>query len=102
LMKSVLRHGVLVLATACFLAMTSGLVLYLHLSHEEDLLHHDSEHCSLCQAITLNGTKFHIESQPPIILGGQPVQKIVETGVVSPHQFISTVLAPRPPPVFAS
>lgn len=101
-MKSVLRHTVLVLATACFLAMTSGLVLYLHLSHEEDPLHHDSEHCSLCQAIALNGTKFHIEPEPPVIHRGEPVRTIIETCVVSPHQFISTVLAPRPPPTFAS
>lgn len=101
-MKSVLRHGILGLATAGFLAMTSGLVLYLHLGHEEGPLHHDSVHCSLCQAITLNGTKFHIESELLAIIGDQPLQKITETGVVSPHQFIPAVLAPRPPPAFAS
>jgi hypothetical protein len=99
--RSPLRHAVLILAAVCFLAMASGLALCLHLAHREDPLHHDWDHCSLCQAIAINGTKFHIESPTTVIGGGDLVTTFSRTRQVSPRQSIPSVPAPRAPPSIA-
>ncbi len=71
-MRSPLRHAVLLSAAGCFLAMTSGFVLYLHLhaAHhgdhqcDHDPLQHDSEHCSFCQQLLVAMKDFAAPAQP--------------------------------------
>ncbi|MDY0355829.1 MAG: hypothetical protein RBR19_08120 [Sedimentisphaerales bacterium] len=69
-MRMSVRHAVLIAAAGCFLAMTSGFVLYLHLhlahdhDHDHDPLHHDSEHCSFCQQLLVATKDFAAQPQP--------------------------------------
>lgn len=67
-MRMSVRHAVLIAAAGCFLAMTSGFVLYLHLhlahDHDHDPLHHDSEHCSFCQQLLVAMKDFAAQPQP--------------------------------------
>ncbi len=100
-MRSLPRYAVLMLATVGFVAMTSGLTLYLHLGCHGDLLRHDAQHCSLCQAITGNETKFYLEAPPTPVQVADIAVAVEEIAEVSPRQFIAAVLAPRPPPSFA-
>lgn len=100
-MRSLVRYTVLILAIGSFAAMTLGLVLFLHLGHTHGPLHHDSAHCSFCQALAANGTEFHIESQSVLFHRGDVVAVMEEISTVSPRQFIPAVLAPRPPPILA-
>lgn len=69
--KLPLRQIVLILATGCFLVMTSGLVLCLHLhlahDHDNDPLHHDSEHCSFCQQLLVAMKDFAAQTEPAYI-----------------------------------
>ncbi len=100
-MRSLSRYAVLLLAAACFVAMTSGLALYLHLGSHGDLLRHDAKHCSLCHAMTDNRAKFCLESPSAAVYGTDIAVGVEETAELSPHQSVPAVLAPRPPPLFA-
>lgn len=102
-MRSLVRHTVLILATGCFLAMTSGLVLFLHLhlahDHDEDPLCHDSEHCSLCQQLLVAMKNFTARIEPAhveIDRAGQLVEACLDT---TPPQITALMLGARAPPV---
>lgn len=100
-MRSLVRHTVLILATGCFLAMTSGLVLllHLHLAHDHgDPLRHDSEHCSLCQQLLVAMKDFTARIEPAhveIDRGGQLVEACLDT---APPQITALILGARAPP----
>lgn len=105
-MRMSVRYAVLIAAAGCFLAMTSGFVLYLHLhiAHhgdhqcDHDPLHHDSEHCSFCQQllVSMKGLASAIESpQISIVESGQTVE--VHLGAPPPQTSVYGLHARAPP-----
>lgn len=100
-MRSLVRHAVLILATGCFLAMTSGLVLCLHLAHDHDdgPPGHASEHCSLCQQLLVATKDFTARIEPAhveIDRAGQLVEACLDTAT---PQTAALILGARAPPV---
>ncbi len=59
-----IRSIVLVTGTVCFLAMASGLILYLHLTHVRDVATHDASHCPLCQQLLATKKSYTIDIGP--------------------------------------
>lgn len=49
------RKCVLMLVAACFVSMTSGVTLQLHLLGHEHPHKHDSENCPICQQLIVSG-----------------------------------------------
>jgi len=97
-----LRQIVLILATGCFLVVTSGLVLCLHLhlthGHDHDPLHHDSEHCSLCQQLLVAMKNFAARTEPAHIQIdqiGQPFEVCLDA---ARPQTTTPSLGARAPP----
>lgn len=56
-----LRNAVLFAGTVCFLAVASGIVLYVHLTNAEDVAAHDASHCTLCQQLLVSGKSYTVE-----------------------------------------
>ncbi len=105
-MRSPLRHAVLLSAAGCFVAMTSGFVLYLHLhlaNHHDhhcdhDPLEHDSEHCSFCQRLLASMKDFvsTVEAaRGDIVEGGQAVE--VPLIAPRPQTSVGRLQARAPP-----
>lgn len=98
--KLPLRQIVLSLATGCLLAMTSGLVLclHLHLAHNHDPFHHDHEHCSLCQQLLVAMKDFAAHTEPThvqIDQIGQPFEVCLDA---TQPQTTALSLGARAPP----
>ena len=105
-MRSPLRHAVLLSAAGCFLAMTSGFVLYLHLhvAHhgdhpcDHDPLQHDSEHCSFCQQLLVSMKDFSPGMEPAHIETDQAGQTVeVQLGAPRPQISVCGLQARAPP-----
>jgi len=96
--KGRMRTTLLVLGTACFVAMASGLVLHFHLAHVDEPAEHDSDHCSLCQRLLVSKKDYTTDPEPvaveldPVghIIAVLPARRVLQT---SPNQC-----NPRAPP----
>ena len=97
-MKLCRGNVVWVLAAASFVAMSSGLTLYIHLATVADSHHHDSDQCGVCQIIASATAGLHVEPQAAIVSTTDPVASIPQTDPVSPRWLTPIVLSPRPPP----
>ena len=60
-MSRSIRNIVLVVGTVCFLAVSMGIVLYVHLTHVDDLASHDASHCSLCRQLFVSKKNYTVE-----------------------------------------
>ena len=60
-MNRPLRNVVLIVGVVSFLATTSGLVLYVHLSHVDEPAKHDPAHCPICQQLLISKKSFIAE-----------------------------------------
>lgn len=101
-----LRTAFLVLSTACLVAATSGLVLWVHLAdrdddccHEDsDHSHHDSEDCSICQTMLVRFARYIVEPPVTVVLAEEYPIVAPSKGAAFPPFHVPAVLAPRPPP----
>jgi hypothetical protein len=59
-----IRSVFLTLGSICFLAMTSGVTLYLHLAHVDNPAEHDAAHCSLCQQLVVSKKNYTVDFEP--------------------------------------
>lgn len=112
------RNAVFVLAIFGLVAHTSRASLYLHICfthHHEETEHsdghecetkhehendheHETDSCPTCQVLLSSPTKTYLSSPTFLISFEIPIVVAPEQGAKLAHQFISRVLAPRPPP----
>ncbi len=97
-MKGRVKTVFLVLGTACFVAMASGWVLYLHLAHDEDPAEHDTTHCSLCQQLLVSKKSFTVDSEPTCV-ELDPAGHIAAVSSTTPiYHAYPNLCNPRAPP----
>jgi len=92
------RKCVLTLAIICFVAMTTGVTLQLHLLSDTHPEEHDSKHCSICQQLLISPGKFILEPEPAIEMGGQIECYVNFHSAIYIKQFHHQQFNPRPPP----
>jgi hypothetical protein len=92
------RKAVLICITVCFVAMTTGFVLQLHLLGNAYPQKHDSERCSVCQQLLVMPGKFVLEPELTIEMAGQVEHYVNFHPIVCIKQFHHQQFDPRPPP----
>lgn len=98
-MHPVARKYVLLVMVVSFIAVFSGISLYVHLSNHDHHEDHDSDDCSVCQHLLNNQNKFTLEPE-----SGVPGTISFENyAVIPPHIYITTFyhnpFSPRAPPL---
>jgi len=92
------RKCVLTLAIICFVAMTTGVTLQLHLLSDTHPEEHDSEHCSICQQLLIAPGKFLLEPELTVEISSQIECCIDFHSTICIKQFHHQQFDPRPPP----
>jgi len=88
----------LIIMTISFVALATGLTLYLHLLSHEHPVSHSSSQCSICQQILTTQNKIALEQQFNI-LDTDSFQDEIEFSLqplVAPFRY--EPFGPRPPP----
>ena len=84
--------------TVCFVAMTTGLMLQLHLAIDAHSEKHDSEQCSVCQQLLIVPGKFILEPELTLETAGQIEHYVNFHPTIRIKQFHHQQFGPRPPP----
>jgi hypothetical protein len=92
------RAAVLVAVCVALTAMTSGLLLAIHLADAEHHEDHDSHHCRLCQQLLLVAKEFLAISAAPIVSATQVLRVERPAPVRIHHGRPLEVPQPRGPP----
>jgi hypothetical protein len=92
------RKAVLICTTICFVAMTTGLMLQLHLLGDAHPKKYDSEQCSVCQQLLIVPGKFILEPELTLEMAGQIEHYVGFHSTICIKQFHHQQFNPRPPP----
>jgi hypothetical protein len=92
------RNCILSLAIVCFVAMTTGVAIQLHLLGDAHPEEHDSEHCSVCQQLLIMPGKLALEPELTLEMDGQIECYVNFHSAVCIKQFHHQQFDPRPPP----
>jgi len=92
------RKVAIIYTTICFAAVTTGIMLQLHLLSDEHSEKHDSKHCSVCQQLLIAPGKFVLEPELALETGGQIERYVNTNSTICIKQFQHEQLNPRPPP----
>jgi hypothetical protein len=97
-LSSLGRKAVLICTTVCFVAVTTGLMLQLHLLGDAHSKKHDSEHCSVCQQLLIAPGKFVLEPELTLEMAVQIEHYVNFHPTIRIKQFHYQQFGPRPPP----
>jgi len=92
------RKCVLTLAIVCFTAMTTGVMLQLHLLSDAHSHEHDFDHCLICQQLLITPGKFVLGPELTAETDSQIERYVNFHSANCIKQFHHQQFDPRPPP----
>ncbi|MBN2314216.1 MAG: hypothetical protein JXM79_09820 [Sedimentisphaerales bacterium] len=97
-MSRVARKVGLILMTSFFVALVTGLSLYLHLLNHEHPEDHDAAHCPICQRLLIKPGKFITEPESHLPDFNRLEGQIAFYTQSYTQTFHFDSFRPRPPP----
>ena len=95
---ALIRTPAIVISCVALVAMTTGLLLMLHLGDHDHQEKHDSHHCSVCQQLLVLAKQFMVEPNTTIPYVA-PVRAIsAPLTAISPLSHLPEATRPRGPP----
>jgi hypothetical protein len=95
---ALIRTPAIIISCVALVAMTTGLLLTLHLGDHDHQEKHDSHHCSVCQQLLVLAKQFMVEPTAAIPNAAQARRISAPLTAIRPLSHLPEATRPRGPP----